>query len=151
MAYRESRGFFSKIPLLKGKNFLQWDHEQFPGIIYRITNLDQDKVYRLKNFDNFVVAEYEDAAFLNHGKFVALAGPGSYELGSTSKQAGTEIIWISKRVIKSLWGVKECLTSDDVSIGGHGTAYIRIVNPESFIVSLVSGQRKFSEKKLVNS
>lgn len=149
MGFREADGFFSKIPFKKsGKNYLQWHHKRFPGIIFRITNLDDKAEIKLKDFDFFIVAEYEDAVFLNRGSFVSLAGKGCYELGKLSKQAGTEIIWVSKQSIKTKWGFQNAYSSDNVKVGSHGIAFIQITNPKNFVIKLLAGEQRFETSEI---
>jgi hypothetical protein len=58
-----------------------------------------------------------------------------------------ELIWVDMGITRINFGLRT-LTQDGVEIGANGVVYLRVSNPENFVVNLVTGRNMFTSEDL---
>lgn len=97
---------------------------------------------KISHIREFVVKECENAILLQHGEFLSVMDPGTYEIDRKSRQLGTEIIWIDTSVHSIPWGIPQMngiRTKDGFTLGLFGDLKIMISKPVSFYKYVVGG------------
>lgn len=140
---------FERFRKILGKErILHWDRELHPGIVWRFpdpsskneTERDPNKI------DAFQVKIGERAVALINNEFYEDTPPGVYWLKGEQKK-GLEVIYVDQGQTKQQWGYPgTILTKDNQPLGAHGFYIFRTVDPRSFVLSIVSAQRKYTEE-----
>jgi regulator of protease activity HflC (stomatin/prohibitin superfamily) len=94
-----------------------------------------------------IVKEYERGVFLRDGQLYAVLPPGRWFLGRMPIVGRMELIWVDMGITKLPYGLRT-LTQDGVEIGANGVVYVRVTDPERFIVNLVTGRSIFTTEDL---
>ena len=94
----------------------------------------------------FVVKGYESAILVQLGKTIGVLGEGIYEIDKGFQFTGTEIIWIDNTEFKTKWGLPEVYLKDNIKISTHGSLLIRVSDPKSFLLNVVSGKQTVTRK-----
>jgi len=126
---------------LKGITPTEWDREITPGMIYHIPSSEIPFIKLL------IVKEYERGVFLRDGKLYAVLPPGRWFLGKMPIVGRMELIWVDIGMTKMQFGFRT-LTKDGVEIGANGTVYLRVSDPERFILNLVTGKNVYTSEDL---
>jgi regulator of protease activity HflC (stomatin/prohibitin superfamily) len=115
----------------------EWNRDSHPGLIF---HLPSSKIPFVKLV---VVKEYESGVFLRDGKLYAVLPPGRWFLGKMPIVGRMEMVWVDLGINKANFGLRT-LTKDGVEIGANGTVYLRVSDPERFVVNLVTGRNLFT-------
>jgi hypothetical protein len=126
---------------LKGITPTEWDRQINRGMIYHIPSSEIPFTKLL------IVKEYERGVFLRDGKLYAVLPPGRWFLGRMPIVGRMELIWVDLGITKIQFGLRS-LTKDGVEIGANGTVYLRVSDPEKFIINLVTGKDIFTSEDL---
>lgn len=127
--------------VLRGIAPTEWDRQHHPGMVYHIPSSEVPFVKLL------IVKEYERGVFLRDGKLYAVLPPGRWFLGRMPIVGRMELIWVDMGITKLPYGLRT-LTQDGVEIGANGVVYVRVADPERFIVNLVTGRSIFTVEDL---
>ena len=127
--------------VLRGIAPTEWDRQHHPGMVYHIPSSEIPFVKLL------IVKEYERGVFLRDGKLYAVLPPGRWFLGRMPIVGRMELIWVDMGITKLPYGLRT-LTQDGVEIGANGVVYVRVADPERFIVNLVTGRSIFTTEDL---
>jgi hypothetical protein len=127
--------------VLKGITPTEWDRQAHSGMIYHLSSSQIPFVKLL------VVKEYERGVFLRDGKLYAVLPPGRWFLGRMPIVGHMELIWVDMGITKIQFGLRT-LTKDGVEIGANGTVYLRVSDPEKFIINLITGKNVYHPEDL---
>lgn len=116
-------------------------------IIYRLALAGKhEKDKKQEYITAFVVKGYESAILVQLGKTVGVLNEGIYEIDKSFQFTGTEIIWVEKTEFKTKWGLPEVYLKDNIKISVHGSLLVKIAEPKSFILNVVSGKQTVTRK-----
>ena len=142
---------FEKIRKILGKErILNWEHDRHPGILWRFPDKSsQNEMEKDPNkIDAFQVKLGERAVALINNEFYEDTPPGTYWLKGDQKK-GLEIIFIDQGQLKEPWGIPgNIITKDDQYVGAHGFYVIRITDPKSFVLNIVSAQKTYTSEQV---
>lgn len=129
--------------VLRGIAPTEWDRQLNLGMIHHIPSSELPFVKLL------IVKEYERGVFLRDGKLYAVLPPGRWFLGRMPIVGVMELIWVDMGMTKIQFGLRT-LTKDGVEIGANGVVYLRVSDPERFVVNLVTGSNIYTSEDLQN-
>jgi len=122
------------------RGVLEWNHSGSLGMVYH-TSAD------LPFLKIILVRPYESAIFLRDGKIYATLPEGRWVVEKMPLIGKMEIIWVDTGWQKLKFGLRT-LSREGVEIGAHGVVYLKVSEPEKFIVNLVTAQNLFSSDAL---
>jgi len=116
-------------------------------VVYRLALVGKQEKNKSEEYITaFVVKGYENAILVQLGKTVGILNEGIYEIDKGFQFTGTEIIWIDKTEFKTKWGLPEVYLKDNIKISTHGSLLVRVTNPRSFLLNVVSGKQNVTRK-----
>ncbi len=116
-------------------------------IVYRLVLAGKHEKNKKEEYITaFVVKGYENAILVQLGKTIGVLNEGIYEIDKGFQYTGTEIIWVGKTEFKTKWGLPEVYLKDNIKISVHGSLLIRITDPISFVLNVVSGKQTVTRK-----
>ncbi|MBI1352856.1 MAG: hypothetical protein GC160_00820 [Acidobacteria bacterium] len=138
-----------------GRLAIQWPHDRRPGLIWRVPEPETvPKAERVTTASIFVskqpvvVREYERALVLQDGRNQGLLEPGVYDLSRAPVTGRIEIIWVMLRDAQLRWGVGGVMSSDFVTVGGHGKVIVSVTDAEKFVLQFAAGRDELTQKAL---
>lgn len=164
------RKWFGKDSRTGTQRVLEWNHDRHPGVLWRYPDPgsrvqkedkrtaedegrkreeDERAIERgEKEIDSFQVKIGERAVALINNEFYNDSPPGIYPLEGEDKKR-LEIIWVDSGQFKVQWGLPGTIyTKDNQYIGAHGHNIMRIVDPRSFVLNIVSSKRTYTTEGL---
>jgi len=137
---------FKKIKGLLSQNkhrVLSWEHKNHNKKNYPIIHRFQGFRANIKEFDYFLVKDYESALVYKDGEIFDIFNSGLYTLVENIEQI--EIIWIETKVHTLKWGIPKSKGIQTIQgkLGGHGEIKFRISNVRIFFKSVIGSKQSF--------
>jgi membrane protease subunit (stomatin/prohibitin family) len=137
---------FKKIKGLLSQNkhkILSWEHKKQNKKNYPIIYRFQGSRANIKEFEYFLVKDYESALVYKEGELFDIFNSGLYTLEKNIDQI--EIIWIETKVHNLKWGIPKSkgIQTKQGKLGGHGEIKFRISNVRKFFESVIGSKQSF--------